>query len=160
MNEIVNKALINFLYFLNNSAVNFKEIKSIVENPDLVEGLINDFYQTNWEIFVESIICKSGKEFMEVYGEGADCNKNSSRVSFSNKNATHRILCKSINDIIIFDKDTNEKIELNLFKFNSFVSLNNNDIHDGILLEHLNDDEYTRIDTIDIEFIKVPIAKQ
>ena len=157
MSEIVNNSLINFLNFLNSSYVNFKEVKLMVNNPDLAEELINDFYQANWEIFVEAIICKSGKEFLEVYGEGADCNKNSSRVSFTNKDATHKIICKTKEGNLLFDINTKEKIELDLFKFNSFISLNNNDLYDGILLEHINKDEYSIIDTFDIEFIKVPV---
>ena len=155
--ELLNKVIINFYNFLNMSNIIFKEIRSLTRNTSFVEELNNDFCQTNWEILVESVICLSGKEFLDIYGEGAECNKNSSRVSFYKKKATHKIICKGKTQKLHCDKYTNNMIELDLYKFNSFASLNNNNFYDVILLEHLFKDEYAIIDFFEIEFIKVPI---
>lgn len=56
------------------------------------DELIDDWLQSNWEILVESQVCKPGTEFLEVYGEGADCNASSSRVWLPDALPTHRIL--------------------------------------------------------------------
>jgi hypothetical protein len=161
MNEIVNNALINFLNFLNNSIVNFKEIKFVVKNSDIFEELINDFYQANWEILVESVICSPGKEFLEIYGEGADCNSDSSRVSFPQKVATHQIVCREISSNFVKDIYTDGFIDLTLYKFNSFCSLikelDDLDNYDAIILEHLIEDKYVKIKLDDISFIKVNV---
>ncbi len=44
---------------------------------------INDWYQSNWEILVENPLMNRGivKSVIDVYGDGADCNGSSSRVS-------------------------------------------------------------------------------
>ena len=53
----VNTAVINFHKFLINSY----EILKNIENNEKFEEIQRDFYQTNWELLVESIVCISGK---------------------------------------------------------------------------------------------------
>lgn len=63
------------------------------------DELIDDWLQFNWEILVESQVCKKGTEFLEVYGDGADCNASSSRVWLPEALPTHRVL-------VILEKDS------------------------------------------------------
>ena len=88
----VNTAVTNFHKFLINSY----EILKNIESNEMFEEIQNDFYQTNWELLVESIVCTSGKEYLSEYGQGADCNPQSSRVSFPDKKANTKIICKKI----------------------------------------------------------------
>lgn len=70
----------------------------------------DDWHQSNWEIIVEYNLTKmtGNLVILEPYGNGADCNKHSSRVWMPNYIATHRIVCRI--------KDTGE-----MLKFNNFV---------------------------------------
>lgn len=52
-----------------------------------------DWLQANWESVVEAAIASERNIFLEVYGEGADCNGASSRVCFPSALATHQIVC-------------------------------------------------------------------
>ena len=63
-NMDVNTAVINFHKFLINSY----EILKNIEGNEMFEEIQNDFYQTNWELLVESIVCTSGKEYLSEYG--------------------------------------------------------------------------------------------
>ena len=91
-NMDVNTAVINFHKFLINSY----EILKNIESNEVFEEIQNDFYQTNWKLLVESIVCTIGKEYLSEYGQGADCNPQSSRVSFPDKKANTKIICKKI----------------------------------------------------------------
>lgn len=89
-------------------------------NSRIDDELIDDWLQSNWEILVESQVCKAGREFLEVYGEGADCNASSSRVWLPDALPTHRVLVvlekdstnlltgsvipKTDNEVIVFDR--------------------------------------------------------
>jgi len=87
----VNTAVINFHKFLINSY----EILKNIESNEMFEEIQNDFYQTNWELLVESIVCTSGKEYLSEYGQGADCNPQSSRVSFPDKKQILKLYVKN-----------------------------------------------------------------
>ena len=54
------------------------------------EAAINDFIQGSWELLVEA----SFDVFLPSFGEGADMNGISSRVTYPNKEPTHFITCK------------------------------------------------------------------
>jgi hypothetical protein len=53
---------------------------------------VQDWVQANWEMFVEGAL-PPGAVFLEVYGEGADCNTGSSRVYRPEAIATHAVMC-------------------------------------------------------------------
>ena len=148
----VNTAVINFHKFLINSY----EILKNIEGNEMFEEIQNDFYQTNWELLVESIVCISGK-----YGQGADCNPQSSRVSFPDKRANTKIICKKSNqNIEIKDIISGNSIEVENYYFNSFMDLNedgtkNNGAYRYIKLEHNIFDEYVIIKFANIIFCKI-----
>lgn len=52
---------------------------------------LEDWLQANWEMFVEGALPPG--TFLEVYGDGADCNGASSRVYMPEAIPTHRIIC-------------------------------------------------------------------
>ena len=56
-----------------------------------------DWLQSNWERVVEASFDPSDKIFLEIYGEGGDCNASSSRVWNEKAIATHRVICMPIN---------------------------------------------------------------
>ena len=56
------------------------------------EEYFNDWLQANWELIVEKAICKPG-EYLQPYGEGADCNGASSRICFPKAKPTHFLRC-------------------------------------------------------------------
>jgi hypothetical protein len=162
MNSIVNSIILNYLKFLNNTTNNIIESVQKINGNISIEEIRNDFFQANWEILVESIICIPGKEYLEVYGEGADCNENSSRVSFPHKMATHYISCSQNSSNFVEDIYTGNLIDLSLYKFNSFSSIVHkaNGIessYDSIMLEHLTKDYYANIKLDDITFIKIKV---
>ena len=53
---------------------------------------VQDWMQANWEMIVEGTL-PPGKMFLEVYGEGADCNGRSPRVYEPEALATHAVMC-------------------------------------------------------------------
>ncbi len=104
----------NNLFFLNNPDDPHNE--ELINNLDK-GGIRDDFLQANWEILVEMLICIPGEEFLEPYGNGADCNGDSSRVSLPDKITTHRIQCYTDSNKVM-DLLTNKEILLSkkLFK--------------------------------------------
>ena len=153
----VNTAVINFHKFLINSY----EILKNIESNEMFEEIQNDFYQTNWELLVESIVCTSGKEYLLEYGQGADCNPQSSRVSFPDKKANTKIICKKINqNIEIKDIISGNSNKIEDYYFNSFIDINDEDTKDSgayryIKLEHNIIDEYVIIEFANIIFCKI-----
>lgn len=67
-------------------------------------SFLRDWLQANWEMIVEGGL--SPGVFLEVYGDGADCNERSSRVYRPDVMATHAVVCRprdgkpSITDIL------------------------------------------------------------
>ncbi len=158
--EKTNYIILNYLKFLNATSESFQNLGTMVENSDYLRELQNDYLQANWEILVESIICEPGKEFLEIYGEGADCNRNSSRVCFPKKKATHKIKIRPKHSIEILDRITEEIIEVEEYFFNSFVSYSNKDYSikspfNAVLIEHEIDDNYVVVEVNDVFFEKV-----
>nr|WP_317200528.1 hypothetical protein [uncultured Psychrobacter sp.] len=73
-----------------------------LDNSDTTESFKDDWLQANWELIVERQLGDSDL-YLEVYGDGADCNGVSSRVLFPNKQATHNVILKSENEEKIYD---------------------------------------------------------
>ena len=83
-----------------------------------------DWLQGNWELMVERRLF-DGSNFLQFYGEGADCNGASSRVLYPDKIATHHIVCHPNKDEIILTGDLNTVglgSKSNLMVFDSFVT--------------------------------------
>lgn len=59
---------------------------------------LQDWLQANWEMIVEAGLLPG--TFLEVYGEGADCNNGSSRVYRPDALATHAVYCVANSSVI------------------------------------------------------------
>lgn len=153
----------SFVEFLNSSLKTFDKLGNAIENQDYYEDLRNDFFQANWEILVESVICIPGKEFLDTYGEGADCNGASSRVCFPNKLPTHRIKIVGATSSIIVDEMSKKEIDLENCTLYSFVHFENGDWSyespiNAVLLE--NDIGYSVVKLEDVVFKKSKIESK
>lgn len=112
--------LTNFITFKNNT---FDLLVKSLQGNQFKEDYINDFMQFNWEIFVESNICRPGIEFLEIYGAGSDCNDPYSRVTYPKSLTTHKIVClgDEVHDLL-----NNRIVDSSLYVFDKFVNF-----HDG-----------------------------
>ena len=162
MTENITTILWNFQGFLTSSWKNVEMLKTFIKNEHFGDELLNDFLQSNWETLVEAIICEPGEEFLEVYGDGADCNGASSRVCFPKEVATHRVGCLGKIAKEVDDRLNGGKIVPENCIFHSFVTYSNNEYYqglpfNGILLEH--DKGISVIDINDVNFIKSNILQ-
>lgn len=73
-------------------AASWPEITSAAKDTT-TGSYVQDWQQANWEMFVEGAL-PGGGVFLEVYGEGADCNDGSSRVYRPAARATHAVVCR------------------------------------------------------------------
>lgn len=69
---------------------NWSRVDALLGRVDRKDIAINDFIQGNWELLIET----SFDIFLPSFGEGADINGISSRVSNPDKEPTHYITCK------------------------------------------------------------------
>ena len=75
-------------------------------------ALIDDWLQAMWEMLVEaSLPTAGGLMFLEVYGEGADCNPRSSRVHLPEASPTHAIRCSPVSGADVADALTRKVID-------------------------------------------------
>ena len=85
------------------------------------DGLKADWLQASWETLVEAPTRENQHEFLEVYGDGADCSGASSRVWSPQAAPTHRICCgpigKASRDVL-----SGEALTGCLLPFDRFVS--------------------------------------
>ena len=84
-------------------------------------SLQNDWLQANWELLIETQLCRSGVQFLEVYGEVADCNGSSSRVWMPEALPTHRVVCLSASTDPVKDEITSRSIDVRNLTFDGFV---------------------------------------
>jgi hypothetical protein len=111
--EPFNDIILRFSQFLSVGWPVTFETAGMLKQLDTNE-FMSDWMQANWEILVEAP-CKEllGFDvFLEPYGEGADCNTQSSRVYSPEAVATHRILCtprkgNRIDDLLTKDSINN-----------------------------------------------------
>ncbi|MBS4042942.1 MAG: hypothetical protein KGZ59_03925 [Chitinophagaceae bacterium] len=91
------------------------------ESTRRFEENTDNWLQANWEVLVEAKLT-GVNEFLEAYGNGADCNSSSSRICYADKLPTHRIKCANttIRDII-----KNKKIVIENMYFDRFISIEN-----------------------------------
>ena len=76
--------------FRNFLLSNWTTIDMFSSKANQKKVAINDFIQGNWELLIEA----SFDVFLPTFGEGADINGISSRVTYPNKEPTHYIICK------------------------------------------------------------------
>lgn len=95
---IINEILEDYISLLRLSWSSIEQLIS----TDSTGSFKDDWLQANWELIVERQLMSSDM-YLEVYGDGADCNGASSRVLFPEKIATHSIILKSNSEDEIYD---------------------------------------------------------
>ncbi len=103
----VDEIVRNFQQFLEASWQSVKSILPLTGGEDLRW----DWLQANWEILVEAVIHPDGASFLEIYGEGAECNEASNRVWKPHAEATHRVCCVPKDGSEVTDLVTGRSIE-------------------------------------------------
>ena len=97
---------------------------SSLSEYDTSGSLNEDWLQANWELLVEGLL---GKEdlVLEVYGDGADCNGESSRVLYPNWLPTHKIICMPTDNNQAYDILNKRQLDTsqNEIVFDRFVSI-------------------------------------
>jgi hypothetical protein len=86
--QLLDERVRGFAMFLQAAWPIASKISGGAEN----ESLLQDWSQANWEMIVEAALPPG--TFLEVYGEGADCNGASSRVYRPDAVATHVVVCR------------------------------------------------------------------
>lgn len=117
----VDKVVKDFRLFILASWDSFSLFNESASAESL-EEITNNWLQANWEILVENNVT-GVNEFLEVYGNGADCNAASSRICYADKLPTHRIKC--VNSIVR-DVISKQEIDTDKMYFDGFVSIQNN----------------------------------
>lgn len=115
----IDKAIKIFVDFLNSS---WTIVYQLLLNRDYTsnEDSINDWLQANWELLVERKVLKVN-EYLEVYGEGADYNGISSRITDSEALPNFKVIVKTKNGNSIFDVLNNEQVRFENVTFNKIV---------------------------------------
>ena len=151
----VDKAVKDFRLFILASWDSFLLFNEFA-NAERKEEITNNWLQANWEILVETNVT-GVNEFLEIYGNGADCNAASSRICYADKLPTHRIKCANAT---VRDAISNQVIVTDKMYFESFVSIQNS-YHiitppfDYVLLSNENDTAIVSVNDVifDIERI-------
>lgn len=147
----IDRTVRNYQEFLNN-AWPFIEVIKKLDDPNL-EYLDEDWFQSNWEIMVEGVLCEPGSEYLEIYGSGADCNGDSSRVFLPYANPTHRICCRSLTGNQILDVISEKEVDIFNYTWDQFVSWGGKWFaqcppFDFVLLDHNNKNAPSQDDQI------------
>src|SRR4051812_18770283 len=85
-----------FANFLSSS---WNSASISLSSDESYDDLLADWLQANWEILVEAPLFPGGAGFLEPYGDGAECNGDSSRVYNVAAVPTHRVLCQAMRDV-------------------------------------------------------------
>jgi len=115
----IDKAIRIFAIFLDNS---FATIGELLKNRNYTsnESSINDWLQVNWEFLVERKVLKFN-EYLEVYGEGADYNGDSSRISDPEALPNYIVGVKSKSGGVVSDILNEEEVNLKNVTFDRIV---------------------------------------
>ncbi|MBV6644933.1 MAG: hypothetical protein KI790_05770 [Cyclobacteriaceae bacterium] len=120
----LDKAIKLFSSFLN---VVWPVIQPLLKERDYTsdEESINDWLQSNWELLVERKVLNSN-EYLEAYGDGADFNGASSRITDIDSLPTHRIIVRSLSGNTLVDVLNDEKVQVNInLVFDGLVGFEN-----------------------------------
>ena len=116
----LNTAIKSFAQFINKS---WDTILPLLENRSYTsdESSIYDWLQANWEILVERKVLAIN-QYLDVYGQGADFNGSSSRITVPNAMPNFSIKIKGGSDSKVYDLLNDEKVSLNEAVFLELVS--------------------------------------
>nr|WP_068893114.1 hypothetical protein [Pedobacter panaciterrae] len=117
------KAIRIFSDFLNSSWAIGNQLL-IDRNYTSNEDSLNDWLQSNWEFLVERKILKIN-DHLEVYGDGADFNGASSRITDPNAVANFKIKVISKNNKPVHDVLNEEEVTLVNADFNKLIGFKN-----------------------------------
>jgi len=114
----------NLLTQFSNLLVLYWEILLLLAKEDSSGSLKDDWLQANWELIVEGLL-DDRNIVLEVYGDGADCNGESSRVLYPDRQATHRLICKSLDSKYVYDALNEQSLDITQddIIFDRFVSI-------------------------------------
>ncbi len=112
-----------FSHFLNSS---WTIVNQLLIDRDYTsnEDVLNDWLQSNWELLVERKILKLN-DYLEVYGDGADFNGASSRITDPNAVANFKINVISKNNKPVHDVLNDEEVALVNTDFNKLIGFKN-----------------------------------
>ncbi|HVI46753.1 MAG TPA: hypothetical protein VM802_17880 [Chitinophaga sp.] len=115
----IDKAIREFADFLNRSwSVAYPLLIDRDYTSD--EDSINDWLQCNWEILVERKVLKLN-EYLEVFGEGADFNGASSRITDPNALPNFKVIIRSNSKPGVYDVLNDEVVILKGVSFEKLV---------------------------------------
>ncbi|WP_159466921.1 hypothetical protein [Dyadobacter sp. 3J3] len=114
----IDKAIRFFAEFLNSSWE--MASKLLISSDDLDDELLNDWLQANWELLVERQVVNLN-EYVEVYGDGADINGASSRITYPLALPNYKVKIKPIVGETLFDFLNNENVKLREAIFEKIV---------------------------------------
>jgi len=83
---------------------------SLYPSSDDNEVFVQNWLQANWELLVESAFPAEQGVFLEVYGDGADCNGESSRVLYPDKLPNYSVYCQLKENEVGIDRISNEEV--------------------------------------------------
>lgn len=162
METNITNTINHFIEFLN---INWDDLNNKIKGIEYKDewqkrDLLCDWLQFNWELLVESFICKND-EYLISYGTGAECNKGSDRVRFPKKKVSHKIICKSKTNTLPKDYLSNNLMLPEDKEFYKFVSYNGDFYSDSAPFDFtlMQDDlgEYYLFKNEEIIFFKIRI---
>lgn len=103
----LDELILGYKIFLNKS---WSSVDKFFQH-DSTGSLKDDWLQANWELLVEGQIDTGRVKALDIYGEGADVNGDSSRILFPDRQPTHSVLVHSQNKSI-YDYLANKTIEI------------------------------------------------
>ena len=101
MSEILSSAITSFVSVLNAGHSVFAPHLSDPAGEGVTR--YGDWAQANWEFLVESALSWEEAVYLEVYGDGADCNGASSRVWCPDAVPTHQVRCFPVDGVPLID---------------------------------------------------------
>ena len=150
----VHEVVIGFQRFVKDSWSAVEGIiKAKTNDPLEFQEAMNDWLQANWEVLVEFVVCVTPNQFLEVYGDGADCNDGSSRVFLPQAIPTHRIVCNGRMNQNVKDVLSDKMIIPEEYQFDGFIFFENGKYaigspFDHMLLSNFSDDFIVRVEDI------------
>ncbi len=127
-----------FANFINNT---WDTVMPLIKSRDYTsdESSISDWLQSNWEILVERKILKTN-QFLEVYGDGADFNGASSRITDINALPNFSVQINQSSSKEVFDLLNEEYVLISNADFIELVSFDKGFYHkipkfDNVLIE-------------------------
>lgn len=113
MTDLVDVSIRRFASFLRESWQTMDQATRAPRSLSAAE-LRADWLQANWEILVEAVLrdALAMELFLEPYGEGAECNGDSSRVWLPSSPTTHRVICVAAGAYEVLDMLRGDGIDI------------------------------------------------